>query len=144
MAHTNRGSIKSLREQALDWARKQGYDCKEIFNLGFHFAHGPSGINIQVFQGDSNGEFFVMQTSVSVGGRVERATLLEQMNALNGELKTLKFTMQDDETVQLSLEYILPQYAPIAEVMERYVTILCQGAMHLVMTLGNGSDGKNS
>lgn len=75
---------------------------------------------------------------------MERAALLEQMNALNSELKTLKFTMQGEDTVQISLEYILPQYAPIAEVMERYVTILCQGAMHLVMTLGNGSDGKNS
>lgn len=137
-------STTCLRVQAHEWAKAQGYDCKELFNLGFYFIHGPSGINIQVFQSDDDGEFFVMQTSVSVGGRVERAALLEQMNAWNAELKTLKFTMQGDDAVQLSLEYILPQYAPIAEVMERYVTILCQGAMHLVMTLGNGLDGKNS
>lgn len=61
-------STTCLRVQAHEWAKAQGYDCKELFNLGFYFIHGPSGIAIQVFQSDDDGEFFVMQTSVSVGG----------------------------------------------------------------------------
>lgn len=116
-------SVKSLREQCLEWLQDEGYKYEERSERSISFR--SEGMTLGIYLDPEDPYYLTMSLGIEMDEPRER--LLHVANEINNQAKTIKAAVDSDDDMLFTIEVVLPEGASYAKLFDRYLSMLHGG-----------------
>lgn len=116
-------SVKSLREQCLEWLQDEGYKYEERSERSISFK--SEGMTLGIYLDLEDPYYLTMSLAIEMDEPRER--LLHVANEINNQAKAIKAAVDSDDDMLFTIEVVLPEGASYAKLFDRYIAMLHGG-----------------